>query len=72
MFQRSRRPFRALLNLIDEMLSDAASEAAPHPHRRPLRWQPARRPGSVAPRPAQCISPVRTTVSHRRGSAVER
>ncbi len=31
----------------------------PHTHRTPLRPQRERRPGSVQPRPAICISPVR-------------
>jgi len=72
MFQRSKKHFRALLNIVDEMLSDVACETVAHPHRRPLRWQPARRPGSVQPRPAHCISPVRTTTARRRARVVAR
>jgi hypothetical protein len=65
MFQRRLRPFRGLLSLLDDVLGDDFDQAdrtdeAPHPHRRSLRWQRERRPGSVAPRPAHCISPVRT------------
>ena len=30
-----------------------------HPHRRNLRWQRSRRPGTVPARPAHCVSPVR-------------
>lgn len=30
-----------------------------HPHRRSLRWQRSRRPGTVPDRPAHCISTVR-------------
>jgi hypothetical protein len=30
----------------------------PHSHRRKLRWERERRPGSVPHRPAHCISPV--------------
>jgi hypothetical protein len=39
-----------------------------HPHRRPLRWQPARRAGSVPAAPAYCLCPVRaapTEISER-------
>jgi hypothetical protein len=39
-------------------IADGGSYAA-HPHRRPLRWERSRRPGTVAPRPSHCISPVR-------------
>jgi len=31
----------------------------PHPHRRQLRWERKRRPGSLPHPPAHCISPVR-------------
>jgi hypothetical protein len=30
----------------------------PHPHRRELRWERQRRPGSLPHPPAHCISPV--------------
>jgi hypothetical protein len=61
MFHRSSRPLRRLLSLLDDVLGDPLDEAVPHPHRQPLRWQPARRPGSVAARPAHCTSPVRAS-----------
>jgi hypothetical protein len=47
------------MSLLDDVLGDPLDEAPPHPHRRELRWQPARRPGAVAARPAACLSPVR-------------
>jgi hypothetical protein len=59
MFQSSARRFRALLSLADDLLGDPPQPEAPHPHRRPLRFAPERRGGSLAPRPAQCLSPVR-------------
>ena len=37
---------------------DPAASVAPHPHRRELRWERDRRPGSVPRPPAPCISPV--------------
>ena len=69
MFRPSFTRFRALLELADDVLGDPYDEAEPlteqlhthgHPHRQPLRWQRSRRPGSVAPRPAHCLSPVRS------------
>jgi hypothetical protein len=41
-------------------LPTALDSRYPHPERAPLRFQYARRPGTVPPRPAVCISPVRT------------
>jgi hypothetical protein len=64
MFQRSSRPLRALLSLFDDVLGDPVDQAARHPHRRPLRWQPERRAGSVASRPEYCISPVQPRMQH--------
>jgi hypothetical protein len=67
MFQSSPKRLRAWLDLVDDMLVgdeepvDARLEVPPweaHPHRRPLRWQRARRPGSVPPAPAHCLCPV--------------
>jgi len=37
----------------------SAAPPARHPHRRELRWERDRRPGSIPPPPAHCISPVR-------------
>ena len=66
MFQSSKERFRAWLTRFDDILADHPAEVpdhderlAHHPHRRPLRWERQRRPGSVAARPAYCISPVR-------------
>ena len=36
----------------------APSAPPPHPHRRELRWERKRRPGSLPRPPAHCISPV--------------
>jgi hypothetical protein len=43
----------------------ASVQATPHPHRRELRWERKRRPGSLPPRPAHCISPVRGKAGQR-------
>jgi len=60
MFQSSAKRLRALLSLADDILGDPAPELeVPHPHRRPLRFEHRRRPGSVPAPPARCISPVR-------------
>jgi hypothetical protein len=73
MFQCSKERLRAWLSIAQDVLGDPTADAAPHPadaaphpHRRPLRWRPARRPGTVSPRPPHCISPVRP------GGGVER
>jgi hypothetical protein len=58
MFQSSAKRLRALLSLADDILGDPEPEI-PHPHRRPLRFEHQRRPGSVPAPPAHCISPVR-------------
>jgi hypothetical protein len=58
MFQSSAKRLRAWLSLVDDVLGDPPVQA-PHPHRRPLRLERQRRPGSVPARPAHCISPVR-------------
>ncbi|HWF51211.1 MAG TPA: hypothetical protein VG294_11290 [Solirubrobacteraceae bacterium] len=38
---------------------------AAHPHRRELRWERKRRPGSIPHPPAHCISPVRRKAGAR-------
>jgi hypothetical protein len=58
MFQSSSKRLRALLSLAEDILGDPAPEAL-HPHRRPLRIERERRPGSVPPPAAHCLSPVR-------------
>jgi hypothetical protein len=59
MFQASAKRFRALMTLVDDVLGDPEPPAAPHPHRRPVRIERRRRPGTVPTRPMHCISPVR-------------
>jgi hypothetical protein len=59
MFQAPITRLKALLRDFDDVLGDPEPVEA-HPHRRPLRWERARRPGMVAPRPAHCLSPVRS------------
>jgi hypothetical protein len=58
MFQASVKRFRALLTLLDDVLGDPEPLAASHPHRRPVRIQWERRPGTVAARPTHCLSPL--------------
>ncbi len=58
MFQASGKRIRALLTLLDDVLGDPELPAAPHPHRRPVRIERERRPGTVAARPTHCLSPV--------------
>lgn len=59
MFLGSKNRFRVLMTLLDDVLGDPETPSAPHPHRRPVRIERARRTGSVAPRPAHCLFPVR-------------
>ena len=77
MFQSSKKRLRAWLDVVDDMLvgdppADAALDVpiwATHPHRRPLRWQRARRGGSIPAAPAHCLCPVqpaRSVVVERR------
>ncbi|HZE03866.1 MAG TPA: hypothetical protein VE127_01505 [Solirubrobacteraceae bacterium] len=70
MFQVSIRRFRALMTLVDDVLGDAETPPAPHPHRRPVRIERDRRPGSVPPRPAHCLSPVRPSPDRSRRDRV--
>jgi hypothetical protein len=44
---------------LDDVLGDPLIAEPPHPHRIPLRWSYERRRGSLPPRPAHCLSPVR-------------
>jgi hypothetical protein len=73
MFQSSKSRLRAWMTRFDDILADHPDEARPHetdfhahPHRQSLRWDRPRRPGSVAARPAHCISPVRA--AHESGA----
>jgi hypothetical protein len=73
MFQPSSKRLRAWMSrfdgVLDDVLGDPPVDArrpatnrstwSAHSHRRPLRSHRRRRPGSVAPAPAVCISPVR-------------
>jgi hypothetical protein len=73
MFQSSRKRLRTWLSWTEDILGDALDDAQghtdsfhTHPHRRPLRWDRARRPGAISARPAHCISPVpRWTAAER-------
>jgi hypothetical protein len=44
---------------LDDVLGDPPVVERDHPHRIPLGWSYERRGGSVPPRPAHCLSPVR-------------
>jgi hypothetical protein len=70
MFQASAKRFRALMTLFDDVLGDPEPPAAAHPHRRPVRIDRRRRAGSVAPRAAHCLSPVRLSPEHGRRDRV--
>jgi hypothetical protein len=69
MFQSSANRLRTWVSRVDDLLADHPDEAQPieepfrsHPHRRALRWDRERRPGSVPAAPAHCICPVRAPV----------
>jgi hypothetical protein len=64
MFQASKTRLRTWLERFDDILGDPPEAAPPHPHRTPLRWERDRRAGTVPPRPAHCISPVRAEPQH--------
>jgi len=70
MFQSSKSRLRAWLSWTEDILGDSPEDAQPHPHRRELRWERTRRGGSVPPRPAFCISPVRSVSATRRDTVV--
>jgi hypothetical protein len=69
MFQSSSGRLRAWLSRFEDILGDPPAPAPPHPHRRPLRWEHARRAGAVPARPAHCISPVRARADAERDLA---
>jgi len=66
MFQSSAHRLRTWLMGAGDLLGDPEArdrerqDFRTHPHRRDLRWERARRAGSVAARPAYCLSPVRS------------
>jgi len=64
MFQSSKTRLRTWLTLLDDVLGDPEPVVV-HPHRRALRWERERRPGSVPARPAVCVSPVRGAAPSR-------
>ncbi len=63
MFRVSTERFQSWLTRIDEALDDVLGDPRDpvhdHPHRIALRLTYERRGGSVSPRPAHCVSPVR-------------
>ena len=64
MFRESADRLRAWLTEAGDLLLGEPERSdldyhADHPHRRELRWERSRRPGSVPARPAHCISPIR-------------
>jgi hypothetical protein len=70
MFQSSANRLHAWLKLLDDALDDVLGDppvvdAPRHPHRRQLRLERRRRPGSVPASPASCLSPVRSGVVSR-------
>jgi len=69
MFRASTDRLRSWLTHIDQalddVLGDPTSDVHGHPHRVPLRWKPDRRGGSIPPRPAHCVSPVRAGAAER-------
>ncbi|HET9124353.1 MAG TPA: hypothetical protein VFN65_05655 [Solirubrobacteraceae bacterium] len=62
MFQATKKRLQRLLDVVDDMLVGAPEEdmeiAAPHPHVRTVQLRIERRAGTVAPRPAHCLSPL--------------
>jgi hypothetical protein len=69
MFQSTKKRLQRLLDVVDDMLVGAPEEdieiAAPHPHLRTVQLRIERRPGTVAPRPAHCLSPIQRPASQR-------
>jgi hypothetical protein len=74
MFQATKKRLQLLLDVVDDMLVGAPEEdmeiAAPHPHVRTVQLRIERRAGSVAPRAAHCLSPIRTPAAPRSREAV--
>lgn len=68
MFLATKKRLQHLLDVVDDMLVGAPEDievAAPHPHARTVQLRIERRPGSVAPRPAQCLSPIQRPALRR-------
>jgi hypothetical protein len=57
---------------IVEHAGDPPIAGGDHPHRTPLDWKRDRRGGSVPPRPAHCLSPVRQGVPVRQSDPAAR
>jgi hypothetical protein len=79
MFQSSANRLRVWLDRAGDILGDPPEAMdrdheyhLTHPHRRDLRWERNRRPGMVRPRPAHCISPVRSAPDHAHRHLSER
>jgi hypothetical protein len=74
MFYATKKRLQLLLDVVDDMLVGAPEEdmeiAAPHPHARTVQLRIERRPGSVAPRNAHCLSPIRRPTAQRSREAV--
>jgi hypothetical protein len=74
MFQSTKKRLQRLLDVVDDMLVGAPEEdmeiAAPHPHTRTVQLRIERRPGTVAARPAHCLSPIQRPASRRTRDAV--
>lgn len=74
MFQATKKRLQLLLDVVDDMLVGAPEEdmeiAAPHPHTRTVRLRIERRDGTVAPRPAHCLSPIQRPAVRRTRDSV--
>jgi hypothetical protein len=74
MFQATKKRLQLLLDVVDDMLVGAPDEdmeiAAPHPHTRMVQLRVERRAGSVASRPAHCLSPIQRVAVQRSREAV--
>jgi hypothetical protein len=69
MFQATKKRLQRLLDVVDDMLVGAPEEdlesAAPHPHARTVQLRIDRRAGTVASRPAHCLSPIQRPAARR-------
>jgi hypothetical protein len=71
MFQSAANLLRTCRLLADDLLGDPMDpppvrEETAHPHRRHLRWERERRPGTIPPPPMRCLSPLRAASSPER------
>jgi hypothetical protein len=69
MFLATKKRLQHLLDVVDDMLVGAPEEdievAASHPHARTVQLRIERRPGSVGPRSAHCLSPIQRPAPRR-------